>query len=331
MEVDILAPFLSYYRTAKDKSLLLVKKAKNRTPERLKDFLRRFILPYLSILVVACFVLIANAVQASEEIYLQPNEEVMDLNSGEVAKVVSTVNPYTQSLDEDAVQVVLAMKNEDFVDKPIVTETAQTEVPVTDRKTTITYTVEGGDTLSSIGWKYGLKITTIKVTNNLSSDTIKPGQKLKLPPEDISASYLAKLATQKKVAAAQTPFKGIFRRPTSGWSVSQFFGHTSFESWHTGVDLDARSGTTIFAAASGKVTFTGGGWGGGYGNHIIITHGNGFSTLYGHLSKINVSNGQWVSQGQVIGIMGSTGWSTGTHLHFEIRVNGSPKNPLQYL
>lgn len=126
-------------------------------------------------------------------------------------------------------------------------------------------------------------------------------------------------------------FSGTFRSPTSGWHVSQVFGRTSYESWHTGIDLDSRSGTTLYAAASGKVIRTNRGWGGGYGNHIIIDHGDGFQTLYGHMASFSVSSGQWVNQGQVLGIMGSTGWSTGVHVHFEIRKNGSAVNPMNYL
>jgi len=312
----------------------LSKRIRNRIPEGVKESIGKFVVPYASILLVASFVFISNFAQASGVTEYVPNDEVMDLAPAEVAKVVGEVNPYVLQKDADMVQVILAMKDEDFVDKPVITETANTQiaVPSENRKSTITYTVEGGDTLSSIGWRFGLTLATIKAANGLSSETIKPGQKLKLPPEDLSKAQLAKMAPKKVAgASAQTSFKGTFGRPTSGWNMSQPFGHTSFERYHTGIDLTSRSGTTIFASASGRITFTGGGWGGGYGNHIIITHGNGFSTLYGHLSRINVSNGQWVNQGQAIGIMGSTGWSTGVHLHFEIRKNGSPQNPLNYL
>jgi len=99
------------------------------------------------------------------------------------------------------------MKNEDYLGKPVITETAQTVIaPSTEnRASTITYIVQFGDTLSSIGWNYGLKMATIKAVNNLSSETIKPGQSLKLPPADLSASYLAQLVAQRKqVAGAKT-------------------------------------------------------------------------------------------------------------------------------
>jgi murein DD-endopeptidase MepM/ murein hydrolase activator NlpD len=98
---------------------------------------------------------------------------------------------------------------------------------------------------------------------------------------------------------------------------------------HTGTDFGAGYGAPIYAAKSGTVIFAG--WQTAYGNMVIIDHGGGFSTLYGHASSLNVSGGQSVRRGQHIANVGSTGFSTGPHLHFEIRVNGSPVNPLRYL
>jgi murein DD-endopeptidase MepM/ murein hydrolase activator NlpD len=98
---------------------------------------------------------------------------------------------------------------------------------------------------------------------------------------------------------------------------------------HSGIDLGAGEGTPICAADSGTVTLAG--VKGGYGKCIIISHGNGLATLYGHQSKLLVSEGQAVRQGQVIGLVGSTGWSTGPHLHFEVRLDGECVNPMKYL
>lgn len=102
---------------------------------------------------------------------------------------------------------------------------------------------------------------------------------------------------------------------------------------HTGLDIAGPNGGAIHAADGGQVIFAG--WKGGYGKAIMINHGNrngkNLVTLYGHLSQISVSNGQNVSKGQVIGREGSTGYSTGPHLHFEVRVNGAPVNPTSYL
>jgi murein DD-endopeptidase MepM/ murein hydrolase activator NlpD len=98
---------------------------------------------------------------------------------------------------------------------------------------------------------------------------------------------------------------------------------------HPGLDLGAPYGSAIHAAASGTVVWCG--WMSGYGNLVMIDHGGGIATAYGHQSRIAVGCNQQVSQGQVIGYVGSTGYSTGAHLHFEVRVNGTPVDPLGYL
>ena len=98
--------------------------------------------------------------------------------------------------------------------------------------------------------------------------------------------------------------------------------------FHPGIDIAPGYGTPIEAAKDGVVAFAG--WMSGYGNFVIIDHGGGFATAYGHQSRLAVSDGQVVSAGQVIGYVGSTGFSTGPHLHFEIRVNGTAVNPRSY-
>ncbi len=100
-------------------------------------------------------------------------------------------------------------------------------------------------------------------------------------------------------------------------------------SGHTGIDIGVPYGTPIAAADGGTVIFAG--WNVAYGNMTVIDHGDGFSTMYAHQSKQLVSVGDRVTQGQIIGYIGTTGWSTGPHLHFEIRVNGVPVNPMKYL
>jgi murein DD-endopeptidase MepM/ murein hydrolase activator NlpD len=106
------------------------------------------------------------------------------------------------------------------------------------------------------------------------------------------------------------------------------FGGPGYE-FHTGQDIEAPMGTPVIAGARGQVSFVG--WQNGYGQLVVIDHGGGLSTRYGHLSHIDVELGQAVSRGQFVGRVGSTGRSTGPHLHYEVRINDQPVNPLQYL
>ena len=127
---------------------------------------------------------------------------------------------------------------------------------------------------------------------------------------------------------------GTFIWPVSG-PITSGFGYrtdpiTGATAYHAGLDIGAACGTPIKAAGTG-VILSAGFNSGGYGNMTLINHGNGLSTLYGHQSSIIVSAGQSVTQGQVIGYVGSTGKSTGCHLHFEVRVGGNPVDPSGYL
>ncbi|HAB58177.1 MAG: hypothetical protein CL433_11460 [Acidimicrobiaceae bacterium] len=125
-----------------------------------------------------------------------------------------------------------------------------------------------------------------------------------------------------------------FVMPTSG-SVGSAFGprvHPIFGTvrQHTGVDIGAATGNPIWASKDGRVIFAG--WKGGYGNTVVMVHGDGsVTTLYAHMSVIHAAPGDRVDQGEVIGEIGSTGFSTGPHLHFEVRVNGEPKDPQAFL
>lgn len=118
-------------------------------------------------------------------------------------------------------------------------------------------------------------------------------------------------------------------KPTSGVLTSRF-GSRSRDN-HKGIDIGANKGTPIYAAASGTVYVSQYGYNGGYGNYVILSHGNGVQTLYGHCSELCVSVGEYVSQGQLIAKVGSTGDSTGNHLHFEVRVNGVAQDPQNYV
>jgi murein DD-endopeptidase MepM/ murein hydrolase activator NlpD len=150
---------------------------------------------------------------------------------------------------------------------------------------------------------------------------------------------LADLAERQRTGASggaggtPAPSSGSFQWPVNG-TVTSGFGYRTHpvlgtQRLHAGVDFGAASGTPIVAAASGTVVSAG--WQGGYGNAVIIDHGGGEATLYGHQSRLAVSSGARVSRGQVIGYVGSTGMSTGPHLHFELRINGVPTDPMPRL
>lgn len=130
-----------------------------------------------------------------------------------------------------------------------------------------------------------------------------------------------------------TPGSGIFSYPVRGRLTSPFGyrRHPIFKvvSFHSGVDLAAPYGTPVMASDNGRVIFNG--WYGGYGRVIIVDHGMAFSTLYAHLSRATANRGKSIQKGETIGYEGQTGYSTGPHVHFEVRKNGRPQNPLNYL
>lgn len=151
---------------------------------------------------------------------------------------------------------------------------------------------------------------------------------------EANALAAADARVRAQIAAATAASAPSAAPSSSGliWPVSGPVTSPYGQRWgrlHAGIDIAAGSGTPIRAAASGRVIFAG--WEGGYGNYTIIDHGNGLATCYAHQSSIGVSTGQSVSQGQVIGAVGNTGHSFGAHLHFEVRIGGSPVDPLGYL
>jgi len=152
--------------------------------------------------------------------------------------------------------------------------------------------------------------------------------------DSLQASSAA-LTARIQAAQAQHSSSGPSSTPSSsgliwpaGGSVTSPFGFR-WGRMHEGIDIGASYGSGIRAAAAGTVIYCG--WESGYGNLVVIDHGGNLATAYGHQSAIAVTCGQQVSQGQVIGYVGSTGHSTGPHLHFEVRINGAPVDPLGYL
>ena len=150
---------------------------------------------------------------------------------------------------------------------------------------------------------------------------------LRASSASLAARIQAAQAGRQSGGPSSTPSSAGLVWPASG-PVTSPFGWR-WGRMHEGIDIGAGYGAPIHAAAAGTVIYCG--WESGYGNLTVIDHGGNLATAYGHQSSISVACGQQVSQGQVIGAVGNTGHSTGPHLHFEVRVNGSPVDPLGYL
>ncbi len=261
----------------------------------------------------------------------------------------------------------------------------------------VVYTVQSGDTVSGIAYKYDTSVSAITAANpDLNPEKIKIGDEITVSAavptlsvkETVVESYTRAVGyntvkektddlytTQSRVKRAgvngeaavvaevvyvdgaeqdriilewdnivepvdeivevgtkQPPKKaatGKFMRPANGYISSRYGYRKSMGDFHTGVDFAGPTGTPIYASDGGKVTYAG--WKGNYGYCVFINHGNGYTTVYAHCSKLLVKVGQSVAKGETIARVGSTGRSTGPHLHFEIRVNGQHKNPLNYI
>jgi murein DD-endopeptidase MepM/ murein hydrolase activator NlpD len=192
----------------------------------------------------------------------------------------------------------------------------------------IFHTVKQGDTLDKIAKAY--KVTSAAIVSypwnkiDTRNPSIAVGQQLIVPGGKKDMPIKRVEIYKGPVPAGVQRGSGRFVWPTAGY-VTQ-----GFKKYHPAVDIARAIGTPVMAADSGYIVVAG--WSNeGYGNYIVIDHGNGFQTLYGHLSKIFVKVGDAVGRGAVIGNMGSTGRSTGPHLHFEIRRSGVRLNPISYL
>lgn len=174
-------------------------------------------------------------------------------------------------------------------------------------------------------------ITDVITTDKKDEDTVKVAKKTVKKSIETAIEKKEKEEAKKREIESHT-VQGVYLQvtPVSGIITSRFGNRESIRSsGHTGLDIAAPYGTSIKAAASGTVTFAG--YSGGYGYVVKMSHGNGIETYYGHCSKLYVSAGQKIEAGDVIAAVGSTGNSTGNHLHFEVRVNGSEVNPQNYL
>ncbi len=284
-------------------------------------------------------------------------------------------------LDEEEADLATVSKTGSALIK---TDLATTQKTPRTRTSIIYYTIQSGDSVSTIADEFGISVNTILWENNLSSySLIRPGKQLAILPTsgithkvsrgenlsfvasqyNIDADKIAEannLGENKNLSVGQkliipggsklryaaqtsTRYTGIsaikdlvapsgatpvagnkMNWPTVGHRITQYY------SWrHHGLDIANKIGTPLYAADAGTVTTAG--WGTGYGNTIVINHGGGKTTRYAHLSKFYVKKGQKVGKGETIGAMGSTGWSTGSHLHFEVVINGRKYNPLNYI
>ena len=206
------------------------------------------------------------------------------------------------------------------------------------------YTVRSGDTIASVAEEYKIQPDAVYNEWNKLKEGSKlvEGQLLVLPgatgddvvwAAPVSASSSTGSAGYSYGICSGVSFtgpgaNGWFSLPTGSYAVSGWYFHDVRNPTHIGLDYRCRLGDPIYAAENGVVTIAG--WNGGYGILVEINHGNGFVTRYGHNDSLAVGCGDPVYQGQVIGYCGTTGYSTGPHLHYEIRANGVPQDPQTY-
>lgn len=200
------------------------------------------------------------------------------------------------------------------------------------------HSVASGDTVASIASAYGVGQDTVISHNGLiNANALSIGDELLIPGGEVqvvtrrTSSAISNIisapatssGTSATISSPTVTGSGAMIWPTDLRVITQYYGWS-----HTGVDIDCGYTNDNYAADAGYVQFSG--WKGGYGYAVEINHGNGLVTRYGHHASLYVSAGQYVSQGQAIGRCGTTGRSTGTHLHFEVMANGAFRNPLEY-
>lgn len=200
--------------------------------------------------------------------------------------------------------------------------------------TGVSHSVKRGETLASIAIKYGIEQNIILEANKLGgADKLAVGQKLIIPGGRVIYTAPKQAARNVSAGSITDLFKpenlksfvsNKLAWPTVGARITQYY------SWrHHAIDIANKIGTPIYACDAGVVEVAG--WGTGYGNQIVINHGGGRKSRYAHMSKFYAKKGDTVKKGEAIGAMGSTGYSTGSHVHFEYIINNIKYNPLNYL
>ncbi len=195
-------------------------------------------------------------------------------------------------------------------------------IPPTDG---VLYKVKSGDTVSSIAKKYSADADKMIAFNNLAdANDLVIGETLMVPGGKVAAPVIRRTAPVRSLFKGGVAGGGGLLWPTDWRVITQYYG------WrHTGLDVDGDYSTFSYASAAGTVTYSG--WLGGYGLMVDVDHGSGLKTRYAHHSKNFVKVGDTVAAGQALAQTGSTGRSTGTHLHFEVFRNGKRQNPLDYI
>lgn len=213
----------------------------------------------------------------------------------------------------------------------------------------VLHTVKSGDTIDGLAATFGVEVSEIVAFpgNGLESEAsvLVVGQQLTLPGGErpLERPRPAPAAVAAASSSSSSTSTSSQSRSTTSTATGGYLGATGAflwpargritqysSSWHTAIDIAAPTGTPVYASDGGRVVAAG--WDStGYGWHVRINHGNGFTTLYAHFSVYNVDVGDYVNKGTLIGRIGSTGNSTGPHLHFEVRRNGVRNNPMGYL
>jgi murein DD-endopeptidase MepM/ murein hydrolase activator NlpD len=243
----------------------------------------------------------------------------------------------TAPLRRGMILTIPAVPAEAALSSPAQTKPARATRPAPTRTAgaTATHVVQAGETLWEIAKEYETSVEVLSELNDLGdSDMIRPGQRLTLSGRTVPRyRQIQRAASRPARPAEPDPDESMLKRaeglswPSRGTLTSRFGWR--YRRHHDGIDVAAPWGTPIQAARDGMVIFVG--WHGGYGKVVFVAHGDGVVTVYGHASKILVNIGDQVKQGQVIANVGCTGACTGSHLHFEVRVDGRAIDPLKFL
>lgn len=263
----------------------------------------------------------------SRQVYHVSRGDTLGSIAGDQRVSVSELKRANPQLEEDSLQVgdeVNLTLQEDLVNVVVVEEVTREEKISFETSYSQDPTMWNTETKEITAGEYGLKEVTYKVTSKNGEEIEKEVVQEKVVKEPVTREVVKGTATPNASGMIGT---GRFVWPAASGRVSSYFGPRG-GGFHSGIDIASSSGTPIYAADGGVVTYSG--YRGAYGRLVIIDHGNGYSTYYAHNTSNLVRSGQRVSQGQTIATMGVTGNATGSHLHFEIRRNGSPVNPMGY-